>query len=284
VIKDLWWRYRDTQNWALKGINLDVKKGEFLVIMGENGAGKTSLCLSLNGIVPHNYIGEMKGEVKVQGMDTRQHKPSELSRKVAMVSQNPESQFIRMRVDDEVAFGPENLNLPVEEIKQRIDQTLKLVRMDRYKLKHPRELSGGQKQRVAIATALALRPEVLVLDEPTSQLDPAGKVELFSTVDALRKEYGITTVMVEHRSEEVMSFADRVLLLHEGEIKLEGKPEKFFENCDFLLERGVYPPQIMQLDYLIKNDESLGVKSGGSSLTLDGAYANALKLLKNGRK
>ncbi|HJX23806.1 MAG TPA: ATP-binding cassette domain-containing protein [Candidatus Bathyarchaeia archaeon] len=254
TIKDMWWKYEEGQEWALNDINLDVKKGEFLAIMGSNGAGKSTLCCCLNGLIPHSFSGTMRGKVFSAGMDTQQHKVSEIAERVGMVFQDPESQFILTAVADEVSFGPENLGLSVKEIGERLEWALRIVRMEWAREKPPRELSGGEKQRVAIAAALALRPEILILDEPTSQLDPLGKREVLTTLDELRKEFECTIIVATHEAENVVKFADRIILLNEGKKELEGTPEEFLKKVDYLIERGVYPPQVTEFSYLVHRD------------------------------
>ena len=175
-IENLWWKYKESRDWVLKGIDLFVRKGEFLAITGPSGAGKSTLCLCMNGIIPHILPGEIsENGVRVKGTNTLAVEPSELVKNVGIVFQDPETQFVTMCVEDEVAFALENYGVPRSEMITRVNEALSLVRLEDLRLKYPFELSGGQKQRVAIAKFLALRPEILVLDEPTSDLDPVGK-------------------------------------------------------------------------------------------------------------
>jgi len=282
-IRNLWWRYTEEKDapWVLKGINLDVKEGEFVVITGPNESGKTTLCLCLNGLIPHNFLGAFKGHVEVAGMDTRDHKISELAAKVGMVFQDPDSQFITLSVDTEVAFGPENFGLPVSEIQERVDWALRAVRMEDYKYKPPRALSGGQKQRVAIAAALALRPDILVLDEPTSNLDPVGKAEVLEIISELRKEIKLTAIIVEHNMEDCVVFADRFVLLCDGNIELTGSPEEFFEYKEKLKERWVRLPQVTELSHIMKTNELFSLKN--IYLTLNQAYENIDQMFRRQR-
>lgn len=233
--------------WALRGINLEVRQGEFLSIMGPTGAGKTTLCMALNGIVPQFSGGKIKGKVLVDGLDTRSTPVPELARRVGLVFQEPETQIFNMTVELEVAFGLENLGLPVVEIEERITWALAQVGASHLRHRPPFQLSGGEKQRVAIASVLAMTPMVLVLDEPTSNLDPEGKMEVFSAVSQLRDQRDLTIVMVEHESEHIAAFSDRVVVLQEGEIALEGPPQAVFPQLEAMREIGVAVPQVTEL-------------------------------------
>jgi len=277
-VKDLWWKYDGSQDWNLREINLEVEKGEFLAIVGPTGAGKSTLCMCLNGLIPHNFMGTMKGTVVVGGMNTLEKRVADLSEKVGLVFEDPESQFIGMSVEEELVFGPENLGVPKEEIKQRMEQTLDIVRMKDYLNKAPYELSGGQKQRVAIASALVTCPEIMVLDEPTSQLDPVGKAEVFSVISELKRNRNVTIILVEHLTEEIVKYADRVILLYGGRIELEGQPKDFFKEVDLLKEKGVFPPQVTELGYLL--NKSHGVSDGNLPLTIYQAYEEITSSLK----
>jgi len=276
-VEDLWWKYEGSDDWVLKGINLKVEKGEFLAITGPSGAGKTTLCMCLNGLIPHSNPGIIKGKVTVAGLDVRKYSPSELSEKVGMVFQDPESQFIGMSVEEEVVFGPENQGLAREEIKRRLDWALKAVRMEGTLSKAPYELSGGQKQRIAIASILVMLPEILILDEPTSELDPIGKAEVFSIISELRKNTNMTIILVEHETEEIAKYADRVILLNEGKIIMDEKPKEFFKQIDKLKRYGVEPPQVTEFTSLLIQD---GIFNGEPAITLEEGYEICSSLLK----
>jgi energy-coupling factor transport system ATP-binding protein len=265
---------------ALKNINLEVEEGEFLVIMGPNGAGKTTLCLTLNGIIPNSIGGEMKGRVLVDGMDTREHRVYELAQKVGMVVQNPEAQLFMPDVISEVAFALENLQIPREEMIERIKWALKIARLEGLEHRSPFELSGGQKQRVGIAAALAMKPKILVLDEPTSQLDPIGTSEVFSILNEFKK-LGITIIIAEHKSEEIAEIADRIVVLNEGEIIAEGEPRKIFEKKELLDKIHVKLPQVTEVFHLLKRD---CIELSLVPLSLSEAYQELEKLLKKSKK
>ncbi len=235
---------------VLKGINLEVERGEFVSVMGPTGVGKTTLCLALNGIVPQSTGGTIRGEVVVAGLNTRRHPVPELASQVGIVFQDPESQFFNMTVEDEVAFGPESLGLDPREIRERVDWALAMVGMNRHRHRSPFQLSGGEKQRVAIASVLAMTPRILVLDEPTSGLDPIGKAGVFRVVRELKQRDGMTIVMVEQESEKIAEFSDRVVVLHEGKAVLAGTPDRVFAQVERIHEIGLAVPQVSQLAHL----------------------------------
>jgi energy-coupling factor transport system ATP-binding protein len=249
-VRDLWWRYELGQDWTLKGIDLTVRRGEFLVIVGPSGAGKSTLCLSLCGMIPHFSRGYYKGKVMINGRETKKMKLSEITRKVGIVFQDPDTQFVTMSVEDEVAFPLENHGVPRQEMLKKVRKTMEVMRILELKDKYPHELSGGQKQRVAIASILALEPEILILDEPTSDLDPIGKSEVFSMLAELKRA-GRTIILVEHNTEEAAKYADRVVLLRDGKIIMEGLPRKVFEQVERIKSAGVYPPQVTELAYIL---------------------------------
>jgi energy-coupling factor transporter ATP-binding protein EcfA2 len=243
-IDNLSYQYPRSPGLVLRDVNLSIRRGEFLGIVGATGAGKTTLCLALNGIVPQFHGGRFFGRVSIAGLDTIENPIHLLAQHVAMVFQDPETQLIANSVEDEVAFGLENVRLPRDEILQRIRWALETVRLDGMEAKHPSELSGGEKQRLAIAAALALQPEVLVLDEPTSQLDPLGKQQVFATVRELNTHLGITVILVSHASEEIAEFVDRVALLANGELVDVDLPSRIFSQADLSNQHAIRPPQV----------------------------------------
>jgi len=243
-IEDLSYQYPRSPGFALREINLTIHKGEFLGIIGPTSAGKTTLCLALNGIVPQFYGGRFFGRTRVCGLDTLETPIHQLAQHVAIVFQDPETQLIANSVEDEIAFALENLCVPRDEILRRIPAVLEIVRLDGAEKKHPTELSGGEKQRLAIAAALALRPEVLILDEPTSQLDPLGSQQVFATIRELNTSLGVTVILASHASEELAEFADRVALLADGQLIDLDVPSRVFAQVDLLRECGTRPPQV----------------------------------------
>ena len=241
-VKDLKYRYPGTTELALDGVSFTVEKGEFIGIAGENGAGKSSLSQALLGLIPQFYKGAYGGSVTVCGMDARNTPVSELCRHVGLVFQNPFNQLSGAKdtVYDEVGYGLQNLGFPPEEIRTRVESVLRCFGIWEYRDRNPFDLSGGQLQRVAICSVLAMKPDVLILDEPTSQLDPEGSEEVFHTVDELTK-MGITIIMIEQKIEKLAGYCDRVLLMHRGHVIDYDTPRKIFSRED-LYDLGVNPP------------------------------------------
>ena len=238
---------------VLRDISLEVVKGEFLGLIGPTGAGKTTLCLTLNGIVPQFYGGRFFGHVTVAGLDTLDHPVSRLAQHVGAVFEDPETQLTATSVENEIAFALENLQVPREEIRARIRQVLEAVRLEGSESRHPHELSGGQKQRLAIAAALALRPDVLLLDEPTSQLDPVGAQEVFATIRELNRTLGMTIIMASHAAEALAEHADRIALLSHGTLARLDRPERVFSDVAFLREHDLRPPQVAETFHLLNH-------------------------------
>ena len=253
-VENLTFAYPDG-NQVLKNINLQLQRGVVLAIMGANGAGKTTLCHHLTGIIPHVYPGTTNGKATVAGMNVYEHPIYELAQKVGFVTQDPEGQLINPDVLMEVAFGPENIGLPRDEIRKRADWALEAVGLKGLESRSPSELSGGQKQRLALGAVLTMLPEVLVLDEPTSQLDPLGASEVFEVLLDLKKRYGITTILTTHAAEEVPKYADRVIVLSKGEVIADGIPRDVFKQVDLLDKSGVETPQIAMLGHKIAPDQ-----------------------------
>jgi energy-coupling factor transporter ATP-binding protein EcfA2 len=244
---------RSTQP-VLRDISLQIHRGEFLGLIGATGAGKTTLCLTVNGIVPQFYGGRFFGRATVAGLDTVEHPVSKLAQHVGSVFQDPETQLISTSVENEIAFALENLRVPREEIQARIPRVLAAVRLDGTEHKHPHELSGGQKQRLAIAAALALQPDLLVLDEPTSQLDPVGAEEVFAVVRELNRELGMTVVMTSHAAEEMAEHADRIALLSAGCLVTVGTPAEIYAQVDLLEQHSLRPPQVAATFHMMRQN------------------------------
>jgi len=254
IVEDVTYSYPTKEN-VLKHISFKVKRGEVLGIIGPNGAGKTTLCLSLNGIVPQFFGGRMSGRVIVAGMDTLEHTIAELSTKVGIVFQDPLDQLsgVATTLEEEVAFGLAMLGFPKEEIDKRVKKAIETVGLKGLEGRSPYELSGGQQQRLAIATVLAVKPEILVLDEPTAQLDPIGKFEVFETIKELAAG-GQTIIVAEHEIEELATFADEIIALYDGEMVLKGQGKKVLSSVEKLKEIGVDPPSVTELTYVLRNE------------------------------
>ena len=222
---DVSYSYEEDDNYAVKNINLDIYEGEFTVILGHNGSGKSTLAKLMNALLLPST-----GKVTVKGMDTKDESlETKIRQTVGMVFQNPDNQIVATIVEDDVAFGPENLGVPPATIRQRVDDALKAVGMYEYRLHEPHRLSGGQKQRVAIAGVITMRTKSIVFDEPTAMLDPKGKQEVFSAIQSLNKDYNITVILITHFMNEAV-FADRVIVMDDGEIKLDAPPREVFRH------------------------------------------------------
>ncbi len=243
----------DAEFTVLKDFNLKIKKGSFTVILGHNGSGKSTLAKLMNGLYK-----PQSGSVLVNGINTlNEELDLKVKSTVGMVFQNPDNQIVASVVEEDVAFGPENLGLPQEEIRQRVDSALKAVNMYEHKNEMPHKLSGGQKQRIAIAGVIAMSPECIVLDEPTAMLDPKGRQDVINTIYKLNKENGITIVLITHFMEQA-KYADRVLVLNNGEITADGTPTEVFSDPEFLKNAGLDIPQTTELIFeLAKNGFNL---------------------------
>ncbi|MGI0079328.1 MAG: energy-coupling factor ABC transporter ATP-binding protein [Nitrososphaerales archaeon] len=254
-VKDLWWRYSQDTDWVLRGVNFEVRYGEAVCIVGPTGAGKTTLLSCIQSLLPHSFsFGEMKGQITVDGADTRTTRAPQLAGRVGMVFEDAEAQFIFPTVQDDLYFGLENLNISKEEADRRLKFIQEEFGIAELMGREAGQLSGGQKQRVSIAGLLAVQPSILLLDEPTSELDPVSKSEIIDLVTKVKAKLGITLVIVEQDVEEAVRLADRFLLLDSGKILLEGKPHEFFRDPEFLLEHGVYSPEVSLVFGSLVND------------------------------
>jgi len=242
-------RYPSAVEPCVKNVSLSIEKGKFVVLMGATGAGKTTLSLCLNGLIPQLLEGELTGQISVAGHDVRKTAVQSLSRVLGLVLQDPETQIIGGTVEEDTAFGPRNFLVPLGEIKWRVIETLEKVRLKGYNERSTEELSGGEKQRLAIAGVLVMEPEILVLDEPTSELDPIGRSEIYETLDDLRWKKDLTILLVEHSSEELIKKADEVIVLNQGEVAWRGVPSELFRNIPLLLQWGIKPLPVSQIGW-----------------------------------
>ena len=231
--------------WVLRGVDFELKQGEFVCLLGSSGAGKSTLALAMNGSVPQSTGGRIRGQVTVDGLDTKRVPVGELAQRVGVTFQNPETQFTQTTVEAEVAYGLENLGTPPKLIRERVDWALERVRMSSLHRRSPSRLSGGEKQRVGIAALMAMAQPIMVLDEPTASLDPLGTFEVFEAIHRLKGEH--TILMVTQDSEQAAEFADRVLVMDRGQIVMAGPPMEVFRRVDDLLALGVRPPQVSEL-------------------------------------
>lgn len=246
-IEGLTFTYAAGSKPALSDINLEIKRGEYLGIMGLNGAGKTTLGLSINGIVPQSTMGFYEGKVTVEGLDTSTTPVREMARTVGIVFDNPEFQMSQVSAAEEVALGLENLGVPTEEMPPRVSAALATVGLPGFEERSPMGLSGGQQQRLAIASVLAMHPRILFMDEPTSNLDPIGKEEVFELARKLNREDGLTVIVAEHECEVLAAYADRIVVLDEGKIVMIGTPSEVFARGDELAKLGLRVPQATEL-------------------------------------
>lgn len=251
-IKDLYFSYenegenKNPRN-VINGVNLNIKEGEFVALLGHNGSGKSTLAKLINAL----FIPK-KGQVLVDGFDTKDDKSVwDIRSRAGMVFQNPDNQLVATVVEDDVAFGPENLGIESSEIRKRVDKALESVDMEDFKKNSPHLLSGGQKQRVAIAGILAMSPTYIILDEPTAMLDPSGRKEVMDTVLKLNKEQGKTIILITHYMDEA-AMADRLIIMEEGSIILQGKPREVFSHVDEIKKIGLDVPQVTELAFDLK--------------------------------
>lgn len=238
----------EEEKYAVNGVSFEVEKGEFLVVLGHNGSGKSTIAKHMNALlIPSD------GTVIVDGLDTKDQKNLwEIRSRAGMVFQSPDNQLVATIVEEDVAFGPENLGVEPEEIRKRVDESLKKVGMYEYRRHAPHLLSGGQKQRIAIAGILAMKPKCIIFDEPTAMLDPSGRREVLKNIKEINEKYGITIILITHYMDEAAQ-ADRVIVMDGGKVILEGKPREVFSNVKEMKEIGLDVPQVTELCYELKN-------------------------------
>jgi len=260
-------------DWVLNNINLKINKGEFVAILGHNGSGKSTLAKHFNGL-----LRPMQGAVFIKDMDTSyENLQWDIRQTVGMVFQNPDNQIVATTVEEDVAFGPENLGVDPKEIRQRVDYALNVVGMYEYRKHAPHLLSGGQKQRIAIAGVIAMKPECIVLDEPTAMLDPIGRREVINTIKKLNKEEGITVVLITHYMDEAVE-ADRVVVMEKGSIIMDDKPKAVFSKVEKLKKVGLDVPQVTELLFELRKD---GIDVRQDVLTVEDCSNELIKLIKN---
>lgn len=257
--------------YAINGVNLEVEKGEFLVILGHNGSGKSTIAKHMNALLLPS-----EGTVVVNGLNTSEDNNLwEIRAAAGMVFQNPDNQLVATIVEEDVAFGPENLGVDPKEIRERVDDSLKAVGMYEYRKHAPHLLSGGQKQRIAIAGILAMRPKCIVLDEPTAMLDPSGRNEVMKTIKEVNKKFGITIILITHYMDEAAQ-ADRIIVMDKGEKVMEGVPREIFSQVEKIKSIGLDVPQVTELAYELQKE---GVDISTEILNID-EMVNALCQLK----
>ena len=251
--KNLTYTYPGGTKPSINNVSLKVEKGEFVLITGPSGCGKTTLCRCFNGLIPHFYQGELKGEITVADMDVTKHETHAMAKNVGLVFQNPENQLFALSVEKDVAFGLENLGMPREEMQKRVEWALKLTDIYDLRERSPHEVSGGQQQRVAIAAVLAMQPEIIVLDEPTSFLDPLSAEKIFEVIHDLNKKLGLTVVLVEHRLDLTAKYADHIIIMDEGAVCFDGNPREILNTEETRLI-GVGIPKATFLYHILRKD------------------------------
>jgi energy-coupling factor transporter ATP-binding protein EcfA2 len=261
-LQDFSFKYYGSDFLALKKINLTISEGEYVVITGPSGCGKTTLCRTINGLVPQFHRGYISGNVIIDEMNTRDHSVAEMATKAGLVFQQPENQLVTLNVEKEIAFGPENLGVDPLEIRQRVEELISLLDLEHLRDKHPHEMSGGEQQRVAIASTLALKPKILVADEPTSNLDPKSAELILSIISDLN-ERDMTVVLVEHRLDLVSKDASRIVLMDDGRIVADGPPREVLV-MDLCQEIGVGVPKATLVYKCLRNR---GIDLGSVPLT-----------------
>ena len=259
-IENVNYKYPLEEKQALKNINIEIKKGEFWAVIGKNGSGKTTFCNMLRRFVPDFYKGELTGKIMLEDKELKDYSQKELVQKIGFVFQNPFTQIsgVKDTVFEEIAYGLENLGLDKEEIISRVEKILKLLEIEKLRDRNPYDLSGGQKQRVALASIIAMNPDILVIDEPTSQLDPKGTEDIFKIINLMANE-GKTIILVEHKLELIAEYAQNILVLDEGEIILSGKAEEVLNN-KILLEKEIGMTQYSILAYELEKARKVELK------------------------
>jgi energy-coupling factor transport system ATP-binding protein len=280
-IENYSWQYLNTTGLALDAINLKIEEGSFIGVIGANGSGKTTLAYSMDGLIPGQYRGIKNGTVKVAGKEVEEYHHGDLQKLIGMVFSDPEAQFTAMTVEDELVFGMENLGLGIAEIRERLEWVTELTGLKPLLEKPPYEISGGQKQRVALAAVLAMMPRIMILDEPTSMLDPISRQKVFDVLDKIKKDMSSTIIVIEHSLERLIPLANRMILLSNGQLVLEDETESFFQKMDLLLDNGIFPPGAMTLFYQLSKE---GYYTGHLPLTLDEARDKLFEIMNNQHK
>ena len=280
-IKGLSFTYKNSDSEVLKDVDLSIEEGKFTVIMGRTGAGKTTLAMLPNGIIPQLVEGTVKGTIIAGGKDSSKYRVQTMAREIGLVLQDPETQIFGRTVDEDTAFGPRNYLVPRDEIKERIKSALNKVRLDGYEKRQTSQLSGGEKQRLAIAGILAMDPSIIILDEPTSELDPIGREEIYSTMVSLQKDQKKTVVAVEHSSQEISEKADSIVVLSDAHVVWLGSPKDFFRELDLVERYGIKPLPVSKVGWELYKKGFIAKEE--IPLSVDDAYALVVKLL-DGRK
>jgi energy-coupling factor transporter ATPase len=275
--RNLSYTYPGATKPSISEVSLKVEKGEFVLITGPSGCGKTTLCRCFNGLIPHFYQGELSGAITVAGKDIMKFQTHEMAKHVGLVFQNPENQLFALSVEKDVAFGLENLGFPREEMRKRVDWALNLTGIYELRERSPHEVSGGQQQRVAIAAVLAMQPEIIVLDEPTSFLDPLSAERIFQVIHELNKTLGITVLLVEHRLDLTAKYANHIIIMDEGKICADGETRRILSTEETRLIGVGIPKATLLFEMLEKQGMKLGDRTPLSSDEMAEQLLEALK-------
>jgi len=260
---------------SMENVSLSIEKGEFVILTGPSGCGKTTFCRCLNGLIPNFYSGEIRGDLLVDDINVNGKSTAELSKHVGFVFQNPENQLFSLSVERDVAFGLENLGIPREEALERVNWAMKSTGIENLREKAPYELSGGQQQRAAIAGVLAMKPSIIVLDEPTSFLDPRSAEDIVGVIAKLNQELQLTTLLVEHRLDIVSRYANRVIVMDKGKVALDGPPEAVYGDQARLI--GIGLPKVTTLFHLLRRD---GFPIATNPITVEQASSELRRVLR----
>lgn len=276
-VRDLTWQYENMEQPALRSVSIDIEENSFIGVCGPNEAGKTTFVSCLKGLIPNNFVGTYSGKVKIMGKNIKDLNTRELAQYVGFVFADPEAQFTSMSVEEEIAFGLENIGLDNIEIEKRINWVAGITNIEELLDKSPYDISGGQKQRVAIASVLAMQPKVVILDEPTSMLDPIGKDSVFEICKRMKNELNMTIIMVEHTIDRLARLSDKMILINNGTIEKYEKPALFFDDVEYFSSLGLNVPHSIEfMDYLRKH----GIYQGEMKTNLQEVIEIAKHILK----
>lgn len=256
-IKDLSWRYDGREDFTFENLNLTIEENQFIGIVGPNEAGKTTLVSAIKGIIPSNFNGIYKGSIELFGKKVTTSSNRELAKTVGMVFSDPDAQFTSMSVEEEISFGLENIGCTVKEINERMEWVCELTNIDGLLEKPPYDLSGGQKQRVAIASIIAMKPKIIILDEPTSMLDPISKDMVFDLLKTMKEKLKLTVIVVEHNIEKLVELADKLILINNGKVEKYIETDRFFDDIEFLDKRSIRIPEAIRFIHMVNKDKNV---------------------------